>query len=157
MAPWRAVGLQLCEGVDRNFDLLEQWLAHIVQRPAERTNISFGLVGARQGVYKNAFFDPVRTILGKHNCIDDQDIHKFIESSHQRTQLAGKLLCVMDEAKNRETKLFQANIKVSVTGAEAWLSGPHSWSFLAWTVKVYAVPFVSPVTVHVSALTTHDL
>ncbi len=75
VAPWRAVGLQLCEGVDRNFDLLElleQWLAHIVQRPAERTNISFGLVGARQGVYKNAFFDPVRTILGKHNCIDDR-------------------------------------------------------------------------------------
>ena len=93
-----------------------------MQRPAERTNISIGLVGARQGVYKNAFFDPVRTILSKHNCINNQDIHKFTESSHLRTQLAGKLLCIMDEAKNRETKMFQANIKVSVTGAEAWSS-----------------------------------
>ena len=119
VAPWRAIGLQLCEGEEDKWQLMEQWLAHIVQFPEQRSNISFALVGAKQGCFKTAFFEPFGHILGPHNYSRSLDIHHFVESSHERTKLAGQLLCVHDEAKPEKTKLFQNQIKETVTGTFA--------------------------------------
>jgi hypothetical protein len=118
--PWRALGIQLCEGFDAKFDLLEQWLAHMVQLPHERSNIAFGIVGAREGVGKNAFFAPVRKVLGPHNAFESADIHKFVESFHEKADMAGRLLCIHDEANPKSTKLFHDKLKVTVTGETAW-------------------------------------
>lgn len=118
--PWRALGIQLCGGILTNFDLVEQWLAHLVQFPDQRTNIAFGFVGARQGVGKNTFFAPLGKIIGAHNYLEDPDVHKFVESHLQKTDLAGRMLCVLDEADPASTKLFHAKLKVCVTGDKTW-------------------------------------
>lgn len=124
VAPWRAIGLQLCEGDEVKWGLLEQWLAHIVQFPGQRSNISFAFVGGRQGTFKGTFFAPVMRILGLHNCFMSADIHHFVNSSHNKTRLAGQLLCVYDEGDPKATRLFQAQIKETVTATDAtiWLA-----------------------------------
>lgn len=104
---WRAVGQELCEGDASKFKFLEQWLAHIFQFPAERSNISFAFLGSEQGVFKNAFFAPVELLLGEVNCLETTNIHNVVQSSRKATQLDAKLLVVLDEAVLKNTRHFQ--------------------------------------------------
>jgi hypothetical protein len=116
--PWRLIGLQLCGGDKGNFDLLEQWLAHLVQFPAKRSNISFAFLGSKQGAFKNAFFAPLKNILGDQNYLLTTNIHDIVHTSLNRRKVACKLLCVLDEAKPQATKHFQEQLKGAVTDEE---------------------------------------
>ena len=93
----------------------------MVQFP-KRSNISFAFLGGKRS-------HPVMRILDLHNCFMSQIIHDSVESSDNKTRLAGQLLCVHDEASRTATKLFQAQLKVAVTGtsAKSMLAGEVSY------------------------------
>jgi hypothetical protein len=40
VTPWRAIGLQLCEGEKDKWQLMEQWLAHIIQFPEQAGHVA---------------------------------------------------------------------------------------------------------------------
>jgi len=126
---WREVGIQLCEGSKSKFEFLEQWLAHLIQFPAERTNISFAFLGSPQGAFKNAFFAPLRKILGRHNFLETSDIHHVVTSSKEQSEVACKLFVVLDEANKQSTRLFQGQLKVTVTGTTARVRRPYQAAY----------------------------
>ena len=111
--PWEIIGLQLCENNPAKFELLKQWLAHLVQYPQERSNICFCFVGSKKGVGKNSFFAPIRRILGGHNAFETSDIHRIVPSPMCDT--ACKLLCVFDEATRRSTKTHHNKLLTTIT------------------------------------------
>ena len=67
------------------------------------------------GVFKNAFFAPLGKILGRQNYLVTTNIHDVVVSSKKQCKVACKLLVVLDEAKQGPTKLFQSQIKDTVT------------------------------------------
>lgn len=115
--PWRKVGTQLCGGNDVHFDLLEQWLAQLVQFPAERTNVAFAFVNAPKGVFKTSFFGIMDKILGSNNYHRTQNIHDVAQSSLNQWRIF-KLLFVLDEAKEQQTRHFENHLKDIVTHTE---------------------------------------
>jgi len=127
--PWTCVGKQLCEGDRSKFKLLEQYLAHLVQFPGERTNISFAFVGAKQGTFKNAFFAPLKSILGAHNCIETGNIHQVVDTGKRQHRHACKLLCILDEATKSSTVRYQSQLKIAVTNTHVTTHRSHELPF----------------------------
>jgi hypothetical protein len=137
---WRAVGKELCGGNPVKFNLLEQWCAHMIQFPAERTDIYFAFAGAPKGktcssiklsnrvslnhsistdVLKDYFFKPLAKILGEQNYLETSDIHKVVDSSKNKCEVACKLLVVLN---GKKTSRFKEEIKATVTEPKATVS-----------------------------------
>lgn len=85
-----------CGGNTEYYTYLMHWLAHVVQRPFERTKISI-LVQSHEGVGKDIIFaETLTAILGKQHCLvtarPDDIMGRF------NTGIEGKILLVFDEA-----------------------------------------------------------
>lgn len=123
--PWRTIGIQLCEGDAVKFKLLEEWLAHLIQHPGERTNVSFAFLGAKQGTFKNAFFAPIKSIIGDSNFLESANIHHIVDTGNRQHKAACKLLCILDEATKKTTSKYQSQLKVAVTGETSTIHRAH--------------------------------
>lgn len=128
--PWREVGLQLCEGSHKKLEQLEIWLAHLIQRPAERANLSFVFLG-QSGLHKGNYFEPFRHIFGSSSCA----FEKSLTDLKNEKNPTPRLLVTVTEFSFKESKRLMNFLKRFITnpsqevrighGTKLPLSMPH--------------------------------
>lgn len=112
---WMDIGKELCEGSDDHFTYLKQLLAHIVQKPDQKTDVCV-IFQSDQGCGKNLFLvEAFGKIFGQATVCSADIRHFFGEHS---TGLLRKILCVLDESSSGDSAKIQGLIKESITGSE---------------------------------------
>lgn len=99
----------LCGGCDKVFRYVMGYLAHIIQYPRKKPPSALVFISS-QGVGKNLFFDAfVSRVIGLRWAGVYDDIAHLL--GRFNGHLEGKLLCVLDEAKNcRNTAAQEADV-----------------------------------------------
>jgi len=85
----------LCNGNAAYFEYLTRWLAHMVQKPAERPLTGISIIGG-QGTGKGIFIDVIARMLGGRRNANTTTSAKDTKSFN--TAIGSKLLVVFDEA-----------------------------------------------------------
>ncbi len=85
----------LCNGNGTYYEYLIKWLAHLVQRPAERPLTGISIIGG-QGTGKGIFIDCIARMLGGRRNANTTTSAKDTKSFN--TAVGSKLLVVFDEA-----------------------------------------------------------
>ena len=63
---WKKIVRELCEGNEEITEYYIAWLAHIVVKPNERSNISFMFINSKQGIGKDLSMKPFKIIFGNN-------------------------------------------------------------------------------------------
>ena len=104
----------LLKGDDKDYDWFLNWLAHIVQFPHKKTEVCVVLYDKEFGTGKSMLAEEfLKKIIGENKiittCKTDKLFGKF-------TNTQGKLLCVLNEAKGKDTFELNDIIKEAITG-----------------------------------------
>lgn len=127
-ANWQLFLQRLC-GEHKNF--IEQWLAHIIQKPWERTNIALMCVSPVQGIGKSLMGAVMRSIMGRNHSIST-NLERMTQQFNN--QMEGKILVVVEEAEGL-FKNLEGFVKDFITNTT--LTVEHK-GINAYTVDNYA-------------------
>lgn len=84
----------ICAGDDDHYRYLMSWLAHMIQKPAEKPGVAV-ILKAGQGTGKGSFIKPLGQIIGSHYCYASQP---NILTGKYNSLLENKVLVFADEA-----------------------------------------------------------
>ena len=102
----------IANGDQRIFDYVENWAAHIIQKPYEKTRVAI-VVQGRKGVGKDTYFNAVGKIFGSHffntSTPEDNVFHKF------NSAIARILLVKFEEANFQNNKENEDKLKFIIT------------------------------------------
>jgi len=106
-----------CNHDFKTINYVENWLAHIVQKPYEKTGVSICIQG-EQGVGKDSFFNAIGEILGSkyffNTSTPENDIfHNF------NTGTESAVLVKFEEANFKTNRINQTNLKSIITSNTA--------------------------------------
>jgi hypothetical protein len=119
LAPWMALGLSLCGGIQEHFDYMVKFLAHMIQFPNEKVPIAF-IVKGPQGTGKNVFLNVMSSILGKSNVTSSANPQDFFGTHAEG--FANKILINMNECEGKSTFDFEGLIKSFITEEELYIN-----------------------------------
>lgn len=111
---WELVLDVLCDGNEQYFEFVRKWLAHMVQKPAERPLCAVGISGP-QGVGKSLFVKVVGGLMDSAH-YNPNVAMKAIAGDMQGRDLEGVLLAYLDEASWGGDKLSTGALKKAITG-----------------------------------------
>lgn len=83
-----------CGGSEYSYDILIKWLAHLVQRPAEKNNLALSIYHPDRGVGKGTTASIIKRIVGARNAVLDaapKDLEGF------NMMISGKMFINFDE------------------------------------------------------------
>lgn len=86
-------------GNENEADYLEKWIAHIIQKPDDKTDVVINLYSEKQGTGKNIFFDFLSKVIGEQYTLIYADSKSFNGSFNG--EKANKLLIMRDEMDNK--------------------------------------------------------
>jgi len=112
VAPLLQVLLELCEGTPANLDFLLHYLAHIIQKPAEKLRYSIIFTGS-QGTGKDTILVTMAKILGSHMVNSESNTENLC--GKHATGLVKKLLVAFNESEARKSFEFEGIIKSLIT------------------------------------------
>lgn len=105
----------LCENDDTNYNYMIHYLAHLVQKPAERPNVSI-VFKSKQGVGKNLFFENfVSRIMGDEYLLSTANIDNVLGRFNMNVN---RLMVLMDEAHGKDTFSNNDKIKSLITAEQ---------------------------------------
>lgn len=84
-----------CGGSVEYYEYLLSWLAHLVQKPAERPGTAIAIV-SHQGAGKGTFIEVLTALVGEHNCSGDISNKDLMGGFNSK--IAHKLLINLNEA-----------------------------------------------------------
>ncbi|WP_265947800.1 primase-helicase family protein [Dechloromonas sp. A34] len=84
-----------CGGNAEYYEYVLSWLAHLVQKPAERPGTAIAIV-SHQGAGKGTFIEILTAMIGEHNC--SGDISNKDLTGGFNSKIANKLLINLNEA-----------------------------------------------------------
>jgi hypothetical protein len=102
----------IANGDQRIFDYIENWAAHIIQKPYEKTRVAI-VVQGRKGVGKDTYFNALGKIFGTHffntSTPEDNVFHKF------NSAIARIILAKFEEANFQTNKENEDKLKFIIT------------------------------------------
>jgi hypothetical protein len=108
------IGLNLCENDPLAFQFLWNYLAHLIQWPNKRIDLSMVFQDKPQGVGAGLFFEVIgRQIIGTPYYKSSSNMQDFLGTHAQGIE--NKLLVVLDEVEFKDSKEFQSRIKDLIT------------------------------------------
>ena len=110
--PFMDVLLELCEGTPANLDFLLHFLAHIIQKPAEKLRQSI-IFQSKQGAGKDTMILAMGKILGTHMVNSESNTENLC--GKHATGLVKKLLVAFNESEARKSFEFEGIIKSLIT------------------------------------------
>jgi len=115
VAAWREHLLEnVAQGNQDHANWITAWLAHIVQKPAEKPQIALVLRGGK-GVGKNAVLERVGELFGRHFVVADDN--RYLVGNFNR-HLEHCLFIVFDEAFWSGDKKAEGRLKGLITGTD---------------------------------------
>jgi hypothetical protein len=118
------IGLNLCENDPLAFQFLWNYLAHLIQRPNQRIDLSMVFQDKPQGVGAGLFFEVIgRQIIGTPYYKNSSNIQDFLGTHAQGIE--NKLLVVMDEVEFKDSKEYQSRIKDLITCTQTTVNAKH--------------------------------
>ena len=142
----RHIGFNICNGRQEYFDYLIQWLAHMVQKPAERPGVGIAVIGD-QGTGKGILIEFLKRMLGgprnANTTASSSDTKAFNYS------LGNKLFVVFDEATfagDRQQSDFmkkfvtEPRIRIEQKGLDAYEVDNFARVFITSNNRLSAVP-----------------
>ncbi len=99
----------LCNGNEKIYKYVIQWIAHLIQKPWDKSGVPCILMISDEGTGKNLFWDFMGEVLGSIYYIVINDLKAV--TSKFNTRLQGKLLTCLNEIQNYGGK-FKTNDKL---------------------------------------------
>lgn len=112
-SPFHEVLRILSNGDQRVFDYIENYVAHIIQKPYQRTDVAI-IVQGEQGVGKDTYFDAVGGILGDEYYHSTEHPENDVFAKFN-SLIARKLLIKFEEADFKTNKENQSALKSLIT------------------------------------------
>lgn len=112
LKPFNDLGAEICEGSIDNWNYFKHFLAHMIQKPAERLPIAFILKGA-QGTGKSLLVDTIGELLGRKHYITSSKPEDFFGTFAEG--FLNKLLVNMNECEGKDTIDYEGRLKSFIT------------------------------------------
>lgn len=117
------IGLQLCENDPLMYQFLWEYIAHLVQHPADRVDLSFVFQDKPQGAGADTWFNAVGGLLGEPYYKNSSNIGDFLATHAEGIE--NKLLVVMNELEIGNSTEFQSRIKDLITCRRTTINAKH--------------------------------
>lgn len=112
------VKYQLCNGNEKVFNQLMNWLAHLVQHPEQKTGVCIGM-RSKQGTGKGLFWESfMSSVIGRRFVHTLNNLKALTSKFNERAK--GKLLCILDEIGNGKEEHFN-QLKNILTSPEMYI------------------------------------
>ena len=112
LKPFMELGLELCGGIQKDFEYFLKLIGHMIQKPNERIPICF-IIKGKQGCGKNVFLNAIGNIVGKEHYITSANSKDFFGDYAEG--FYHKLLVNMNECEGKDTFDFEGKIKSFIT------------------------------------------
>lgn len=104
----------VCRGDESHFNWLVGYMAHMVQKPAEKPHVALVFQGAK-GTGKNFLVETIGWLLGSHFLVADDERYLI---SNFNSHLESNLFFVLDEASWAGDKRAEGKLKGLITGKQ---------------------------------------
>ncbi len=135
--PFLEILLNLCEGEQRNLDFLLHYLAHIIQKPAEKMRFCIIFTGS-QGTGKDTILVAMSKIFGTDMVQSESNPENLI--GKHATAIVKKLLVAFNESEARKTFDFEGIMKSLIT-EPTLIVNPKNMQ--PYSIKNVARPFIN--------------
>ncbi len=114
LKPFKELLFELCGGANEieSYDYFYKFLAHLIQKPAERIPICF-IFKSKQGVGKNVMLDVIGSIIGKAHYITSSNPKDFFGDYAEG--FYRKILVNINECEGKDTFDYEGKIKSFIT------------------------------------------
>ena len=112
LKPFKELLFELVGSEKEYFDYFYNFLAHLIQKPAERIPICF-IFKSKQGVGKNVLLDVIGNMIGKHHYITSSNPKDFFGDYAEG--FYRKLLVNINECEGKDTFDYEGKIKSFIT------------------------------------------
>ena len=135
--PFLEILLNLCEGEQRNLNFLLHYLAHIIQKPAEKMRFCIIFTGS-QGTGKDTILVAMSKIFGTDMVQSESNPENLI--GKHATAIVKKLLVAFNESEARKTFDFEGIMKSLIT-EPTLIVNPKNMQ--PYSIKNVARPFIN--------------
>jgi len=116
---------------DENATYMHKLIAQKIQKPGLKWRV-MPIIMSTQGVGKDIWFDFLASIMGEHQTLKVDGVHKLMTTNSG--QLEGKLLCCFQEMGYKDTKDNEEYLKALITNATIQLEQKYVKTFHATNV-----------------------
>jgi hypothetical protein len=108
LKPFMDLGRELCGGNQKDFHYFIKFIAHIIQKPAEKIPIAF-IIKGKQGTGKTMWLNAVGSLIGQKHYISSSNAKDFFGDYAEG--FYHKLIVNMNECEGKNTFDFEGKIK----------------------------------------------
>lgn len=114
----------MCNNDNDCFQYLENWLAHLIQKPSEIPRVAI-ITKSEEGIGKNIFFDFITDIIGHEYSISVSDANESLFGDFNDIR-ENKLIINIDELKLKDAAKFNEKLKAAITNLTAIVNGKYA-------------------------------